>query len=441
MKRAFKGLAIAAVAAALLAGAMLGFLITRNLPDLSLPRIPGLHAPVGVAFDDRGIATVTASDASDALRAQGYLTARDRLFQMELQRRLAGGELAEVFGRVTLSSDRLHRIYGFARVAEAAVPLLPSNERADVAALTDGINAFVDTHAGRWGLEFALLRLTPRRFTPADALRVLLIMYEDLSSTWRKEIAAERLRGRPPAVRRFLTSPFTADDLVLVPDAAKPELPEVPGLEGAAPAAALGLAARGVPDEIPGSNSWVVSGGLTKSGKPILANDPHLGLNLPGIWLPMRFVIDGHLVEGVTLPGLPGVTLGRNERVAWGFTNLCADVEDLYRETIVNGKAKRGPGWENIRVREEMIAVRGAPAERVAVRETSHGPIVTGNLALKWVALDPANLRLPSTNVMQAGDPTGVERALDGFLGPAQNVVYADAAGTIGWRAAGLVPV
>ncbi|MGZ6970425.1 MAG: penicillin acylase family protein, partial [Thermoanaerobaculia bacterium] len=102
---------------------------------------------MGVAFDDRGIATVTASDASDALRAQGYLTARDRLFQMELQRRLAGGELAEVFGRVTLSSDRLHRIYGFARVAEAAIPLLPSNERADVAALTDGINAFVDTHA------------------------------------------------------------------------------------------------------------------------------------------------------------------------------------------------------------------------------------------------------------------------------------------------------
>jgi penicillin amidase len=441
MKRASKRLAIAAVAASLLVGAVLGFLVTRNLPDLSFPRIPGLHAPVTVAFDDRGVATVTASDASDAIRAQGYLTARDRLFQMELQRRLAGGELAEVFGRVTLPSDRLHRIYGFARVAEAAVPLLPPNQRADVAALTDGINAFVDTHAGRWGLEFALLRLTPRRYTPADALRVLLVMCEDLSSTWRKEIAAERLRARPPAVRRFLTSPFTADDLVLVPDAAKPELPEVPGLEGVAPAAALGFAAPGVPEDVPGSNSWVVSGGLTKSGKPILANDPHLGLNLPGIWLPMRFVIDGHLVEGVTLPGLPGVTLGRNERVAWGFTNLYADVEDLYRETIVDGKAKRGPDWENVREREEMIAVRGAAAERLAVRETSHGPIVAGDLALKWVALDPANLRLPSTNVMQAGDLTGVERALDGFLGPAQNVVYADAAGTIGWRATGLVPV
>src|ERR1019366_669335 len=123
-------------------------------------------------------------------------------------------------------------------------------------------------------------------------------------------------------------------------------------------------------------------------------------------------VIGGHLVEGVTLPGLPGVTLGRSERVAWGFTNLYADVEDLYRETIVDGKAKHGSGWETVREREEMIPVRGAAGERVIVRETSHGPLVSGNLALKWVALDPA-----------------------------QNVVWADAAGNIGWRATGLVPV
>jgi penicillin G amidase len=441
MKRAFKRVAMAAVAVSLLAGAVLGVLVFRNLPDLSFPRIPGLRAKVTVAFDDRGIATVTASSVSDALRAQGYLTARDRLFQMELQRRLAGGELAEIFGRVLFPSDRLHRIYGFARVADAAVPLLPPNERADVDALTDGINAFVDTHAGRWGLEFALLRLTPRRYTDADALRVLLLMCEDLSSTWRKELAAERLLRRPAAVRRFLTSPFTADDLVLVPDAAKPELPELPGLEDAARPAALGLAAPGAPEEVFGSNSWVVSGDLTRSGKPILANDPHLGLHLPGIWLPMRFVIGGHLVEGVTLPGLPGVTLGRNERIAWGFTNLYADVQDLYRETIVDGKAKRGSGWEKVREREEAIPIRGAAAERLLVRETSHGPFVLPHLALKWVALDPSNLRLPSTNVMQSGDAALFEKALDGFLEPAQNVVYADAAGTIGWRATGLVPV
>ena len=141
------------------------------------------------------------------------------------------------------------------------------------------------------------------------------------------------------------------------------------------------------------------------------------------------------------MPGLPGVTLGRSERVAWGFTNLYADVEDLYRETIVDGKAKRGPGWETVREREEMIPVRGAASERLIVRETSHGPLVSGNLALKWVALDPANLRLPSTKVMQAVDSAGVKSALDEFLEPAQNVVWADAAGGIGWRATGLVPM
>jgi penicillin amidase len=441
MKRAFVGLAMAAVAVLLLAGAALRFLVFRNLPDLSFPRIPGLRAKVTVAFDDRGVATVTASDTSDALRAQGYLTARDRLFQMELQRRLAGGELAEIFGPDLLPSDRLHRIYGFARVADAAVSLLPPNERADVAALTDGINAFVDTHAGRWGLEFALLRLVPRRYTDADALRVVLLMCEDLSSTWRKEIATERLLGRPAAVRRFLTSPFTADDLVLVPDAAKPELPVIPGLEDAAPPAAVGFAGPGASEEVSGSNSWVLSGALTRSGKPILANDPHLGLQAPGIWLPMRFVIGGHLVEGVTLPGLPGVTLGRNERIAWGFTNLYADVQDLYRETIVDGKAKRGSGWERVREREESIPIRGAAAEHLFVYETSHGPLVLPRLALKWVALDPSHLRLPSTKVMQSGSAALFGEALDGFLEPAQNVVYADAEGTIGWRATGLVPV
>lgn len=445
MKRVLAGIAAAAVAAVLLAGATLGVLVSRNLPDLSFPKIRGLRAKVTVAFDDRGVATVTAADAGDAYRAQGYLTARERLFQMELQRRLAGGELAEIFGRVALPSDRLHRIYGFSRVAEAAVPLLPADERADVAALTDGINAFLDTHAGRWGLEFTLLRLTPRRYTPADALRVLLMMCEELSSTWRKDIAAERLLSRPFSVRRFLTSGFTADDLVLIPDAEKPELPPVPGLGDAAPLSsplsALGFRVADDPDEVPGSNSWAVSGALTKSGKPILANDPHLGISAPGVWLPMRFVIGGHLVEGVTLPGLPGVTIGRNERVAWAFTNLYSDVEDLYRESIVDGRARRGAEWEKVVEREETISVHRAAAERLVVRSTSHGPFVTGNLALKWVALDPANLRLPSSSVMRAGDPEGVERALDGFLAPGQNVVWADAAGNIGWRATGLVPI
>ena len=230
MRRALLVLLAAALAAATARRSPRSDFSSRGISRIfRFPRIPGLEAKVSVSFDDRGVATVEAGSVGDALRAQGYLTARERLFQMELQRRAAGGELAEIFGKVVLPSDRLHRIYGFSRVAEAAVPLLPAAERADVQALTDGINAFVDTHAGRWGLEFALLRLAPRRYTPADALRVLLLMCEDLSSSWRKELAAESLLERPAGVRRFLTSPFTADDLVLVPDAAKPELPPLAG--------------------------------------------------------------------------------------------------------------------------------------------------------------------------------------------------------------------
>jgi penicillin amidase len=422
-----------------LAGASLLFLIRRNLPHSESPRIPGLSARVSVAFDDRGIATVTAATVRDALRAQGFLTAEERLFQLELQRRLARGELAEVFGASLLPSDRMHRTLGFGRVAAAAVPLLPEGERADLEALADGINAFLDTRPGRLGLEFTLLGLSPRRFTAADALTVHLLMCEDLSTSWRRDLALEKLARVDPAVRRFVSETASADDVLLVPDASPFALPPLPNL-GGVPLAALGLGDLRE-DEPRGSNSWAVSGDLAKSGKPLFANDPHLGLTLPGIWLPMRFVIAGRLVEGVTLPGLPGVILGRNDRVAWGMTTLRTDVQDLYRETIAGKKVKRGDAWADVAERTETIAVRGGKPETLVVRETSHGPLVEGRIALKWLALDPSLMRVPESAVMTATDRESLSRALDAFPYPAHNVVWADASGSIGWRATGLVPI
>ena len=439
MKRALLAAAAAIAAAALLAVGTLLFFIQRNLPNLSSGRIPGLSARVSVAFDDRGVATVTAASVRDALRAQGWLTARERLFQLELQRRLARGELAEVFGTSLLPADRLHRTYGFTRVTEAAVSLLPEGERADLEALADGINAFLDTHYGRLGLEFTLLGLSPRRFTAADALAVHLLMCEDLSTSWRRDLALEKLARVDPAVRRFVTATETAGDVLLVPDAASFALPPLPDL-GGVPLAALGFGDLRE-DEPPGSNSWAVAGALSKSGKPLLANDPHLGLTMPGIWLPMRFVIAGGLVEGVTLPGLPGVILGRNDRLAWGFTNLGTDVQDLYRETIVGKRAKRGAGWEDVRERTETIAIRGGKFETLVVRETTHGPLVAGRMALKWLVLDPALMRMPVSAFLSAADRDALSRGLDGFPFPAQNVVWAEASGSIGWRATGLVPI
>ncbi len=399
---------------------------------------------MSVAFDDRGIATVTAATARDALRAQGWLTARERLFQLEMHRRLAHGELAEIFGPALLPSDRLHRTYGFARVAGAAVRLLPETERGDLEALADGINAFLDTHAGRLGLELTLLGISPRRFTAADALLVHLLMCEDLSTSWRRDLAVEKLGRLDPAVRRFVSDTASPDDVLLVPDAAPLVAPVVPDL-GGIPLAALGFGGPrfGDPgeDEPRGSNSWAVAGALAKSGRPLFANDPHLSLTLPGIWLPMRFVIAGRLVEGVTIPGLPGVILGRNDRVAWGMTTLRTDVQDLYRETIVGRKVKRGAAFEDLEERTETIAVRGGKPESLVVRETSHGPLVQGRMALKWPALDPALLRMPESAVMAATDGESLGRALDAFPFPAHNVVWADASGSIGWRATGLVPI
>ncbi len=414
-------------------------------PDGAAPPIPGLSAEVRVAFDDRGVATVSAATWPDALRVQGYLTARDRLFQLELQRRAGEGTLSELFGKAALDLDRRRRTYGYSRVAGRAVGLLPDDERANLEALSDGVNAFLESHAGRWGLEFALLRTRPKPFVPADALLVLLLMSEDLSTVWPDEAARGANAGLPADLREFVFSTGSEDDVPVVPDAAPFRSPPVPVLATSAaerPAAVLELAPGDSADaEIAGSNNWAVAGFLAASGKPMLANDPHLPIQMPSIWLPMRFDVAGMHVEGVTLPGLPGVVLGRNDTIAWGFTNLYTDVEDLYRETIVDGRAARGAGFEPVAVRVETIPVRGGPAERLEVKETSHGPLVKPDLALKWTALDPSTLRLPIVAIDRSGSREEFDRALDRFLGPAQNVIWASADGHIGWRATGLIPL
>lgn len=448
-KKAFR-FAAAAVTAALLVAAGLGFfLVRRNLPDRATPRVAGLAGEVRVAFDDRGVARVEAARLGDALRLQGYLSARERMFQMELARRAAAGELAELFGAAALPVDEKHRTYGFSRVAEAAVPLLPANERADLQAFADGVNAFLASHEGRWGVEFTLLGARPRPWTPADSLRVLLLMYEDLTSTWEQDLVAERLARRPEGLRQFLLWSGGPDEVVLVPDAVPPPPLVLPDL-GGRPIAdepeetpgsnAAALAARDL-DEVPGSNAWVVSGAHTKSGKPLLANDPHLAINVPALWLPIRFAIAGRPVEGVALPGLPGVILGRNDALAWGFTNLMADVADLYRESLSGEVVHRVSGDEPVDVRTETIAVRGKAPKTIAVRTTSIGPLLPGNLALRWTALDPRNLRLPVSAVMLATDTASLMAALDDFTGPPQNVMWASASGSIGWRAAGRLPI
>lgn len=419
--------------------------VRRQVPDFEAPRLAGLQGLTEVHFDGRGVARIQATSLQDAFRVQGYLMARERLFQMELQRRAASGELAEVVGAGALPLDRLHRIYGFSQVAEAAVAKLPPGEREALEALASGVNTFIDTHEGRWGLEFRLLGFRPRAWTPADSLRTLLVMHEDLASTWKTELQAGRLAKLPEATRDFLMPRVVEQDSPVVPDALPAPRPSVEAFFGetapALPARPVRKAAALDPRPFPvplgtalglrpdglGSNAWAVAGRKATSGKALLANDPHLGLQSPGIWLPMRLQVGGRYVQGVALPGLPGIVIGQNDRLAWGFTNIGTDVQDLYREPP-------------IRFREERIRVKGGTEEVLQVAEGAHGPQVEEGYSLRWAALDPANLATPTEHLL-ATDWASFNAALDRFIGPAQNAVYADREGHVGYRATGLVPL
>ena len=425
--------------------------VRGQLPDRSTARIAGLGAPVEVRFDARGIPTVRAHSLTDALRVEGYLQARDRLFQMELGRRLAGGELSELVGAQALPLDRRQRIYGFAHVAEEAARLAPPDLRDAAQALTDGINAFIATHPGRWGLEFQLLGLAPRPWAPADCFRVLLLMHQQLSESWPHDLMLGSLAGLPRARREFLTPDVSADDVLILPDAAPPPPPSTRGLltRAAAPPSVvsplqppeplevLGVPlepwGRGTPPDV-GSNGWVINGSHTARGKPILANDPHLGFSVPGTWYPLRIeLVDAggtvqRWVQGVGLPGIPGLVIFQNEHLAIGLTNIGTDVQDLYREPEIGQRV-------------EQIQVKGAAPETLTVSLGRHGPMVRPGLALAWAALDPATLRAPVAQLMLATDWASVNAAMDGFLGPGLNFLYADAAGHVGWRATGVLPL
>lgn len=419
--------------------------VQRQMPDDTGADISGLHGQAMARLDARGVPTVQASTFLDAIRVQGYLTARERLFQMELQRRAADGELASFAGPGALPLDRLHRIYGFRQVAEAAVPLLPAEEREALEALASGVNAFISTHEERWGLEFRLLNIRPKPWTPADSLKVFLLMHEDLSSSWKDELQAEQMASLPKATRDFLRPVVVEGDRLLVPDlpGTRPSteayfnvlMPASPkgakpaqraALERVSLALPLGTALGRSPEDV-GSNNWVVGPKRALNRKPLLANDPHLGLQAPGIWFPLRLEFQGGYVQGVSLPGLPGVVIGQNERIAWGCTNLGSDVQDLFKEAPTS-------------FRTERIEVKGQEPEILQVAIGYHGPQVREGYSLAWTALDPRNLRYP-IGLDRAQDWASFNAALDAVTGPAQNVVYADRDGHIGWRAMGVLPL
>jgi penicillin amidase len=400
-----------AVLVALLVGAVAIYWVAwRPLPETS----GTLEAPVGarleIARDKLGVPHVSASSVEDALFAQGYAAAQDRLWQMDTLRRLATGRLAEVFGPEALESDRESRRFRISRIAQAAAASLQPADHAPLAAYARGVNWFIETHRGRLGLEFALGRYDPPPWSVQDSLAIALQMHRWLSFTWRDKLQKAAL--------------LEGGDASLV-NALYP--------------LRLGPAVQ------PGSNAWVIAGARTASGRPLLANDPHLEYSLPGIWHMVHLRAPGLDVSGVALPGVPCVIIGHNERIAWGVTNLGYDDQDLYIERIdlQTGRYLFRGQIEQAHRERELIPARGAAPVEFAQWVTRHGPVFVESgraLALRWSAAEPG-FAFPMLDLNRAGNWGEFLAALARYPGPGQNFVYADVDGNIGSHAAGRLPL
>ena len=371
-----------------------------------------ISARATIARDSLGVPHISAANWEDAVFLQGYATAQDRLWQMDALRRLAAGELSEVIGSRTLEVDREARRLRMRRVAEEQCRTLPESDREALAAYARGVNYFIETHRGRLPLEFALLRYDPRPWSVVDSILCGLQMYRNLTSTWKEELRKQAM----------LVAGDAAKVNFLFPTRAGTEFQ-------------------------PGSNAWAVSGKHTASGKPILANDPHLEFSLPSTWYQVLLEAPGLNVIGVSLPGLPAVIIGHNQRIAWGVTNLGFDVQDLYLEKLNprSGQYVFRGQIERARLETERILVKGAKPEEFQQWVTRHGPVNVeeGNrfIALRWTAAEPGSFQFPFLELNRARNWQEFTAALARFPGPGQNFVYADVDGNIGYHATGKLPI
>jgi len=416
-------------------------------------QISGLHQPVSVIRDTHGVPHITAADMHDLIFAQGFVTAQDRLWQMDINRRYGKGELSEVLGARTLKLDRQQRTLQLHEVAERAYRVLPSEEQGLLQDYADGVNALIRLQRNDLPIEFRFLRYQPSLWTPVDSLIIGVNISEDLNTQFYMEHEREALLPR-----------LTADEIAdLYPNTSwrdHPPQQETSPLDmspssksentSTGPASVLAtLPAVTCTSCVPGSNDWVVSGAHTASGKPLLSNDMHLRHSIPNVWYEAHLHAGDFDVAGVTFPGLPFVVGGHNQRIAWGFTNVGPDVQDLFIERFnAAGQYLTPSGWQSPQHQREIIHVKGAPDVILDVAVTRHGPIVsslfeheTRQLALQWTIYDPHAMSLAFLDLDRAQDWNSFTQAISHFGGAAQNIVYADVDGHIGYHAAGYIPI
>lgn len=438
-------------------------------------KLAGLRQGVTVRRDDRGIPRIEAANEPDLFFMQGYVTASDRLWQMDLLRRTARGELSEIFGKSTLEEDKRQRVYGFAALAESQVNRLPSNQRSVYEEYARGVNAFIESlDAKSLPVEFQLLKYSPRLWMPADSLIVGKLLAESLSNTWMVDLVNALFADLPPTVRQELRVQTSAWDVLVVgndkigKDEAGPVTHRASVNRSAVKTNFLAVLSSveevtrdslkrvGIyAPELAASNNWVVSGKRSLSGKPLLANDPHLEPSAPSIWYMTHLEAPTFNVAGATLPGVPCILLGHNDQIAWGATNLGSDVQDVYIEKFdkQNPKLYATPqGWREASIRREEIKVRKGFNDFTSeiipfeITLTRHGPIAlemeSKRYAVRWTVLDPQSLDLPAFyEVNRARSWKQFCSALSAYSGPAQNFVYADKEGHIGYYGAGKVPI
>jgi penicillin G amidase len=461
----------------LLIAAATSVLWLRSVTNAALPQLDGavhlagLSAPVTVRRDAHGVPHIDAGTEEDLFLAQGYVTAQDRLWQMDVLRRSANGELAEVLGRSLVKHDLTQRVFQFRNTARRIYARLDPADRARLDAYARGVNLFIEQHASSLPPEFSLLGYKPKPWTGADSLSIgVTMMAQTLDDHWDVKLAREQIaaklhdpkleaglypvgswRDHPPTGQVVdLTQPHPVrpssgnedddDDRTQTLLSPREDVRALHALlEGSA-----------CEDCVPGSNEWVIAGKHTASGKPLLANDMHLSLTVPNIWYMADLRGPGFHTTGVTLVGVPFVVAGHNEHVAWGYTALYADVQDLYVEKLDGrGNYQDVDGsWKPLGIDHETISVRGKPDTTVDLQSTAHGPLLNPifarekrPLALKWTIYDSTLNTLPLYQLDTAASCADVSEALKTWATPTLNVVYDDDQGHIAYHAVGRIPL
>ncbi|MCG3158718.1 MAG: Acyl-homoserine lactone acylase QuiP [bacterium] len=430
---------------------------SRRLIDKSLPAlagtqtVAGLQRSVTVYRDGHGVPHLFAQNEEDLWRAAGYVAAQDRLWQMDLTRRAVRGTLAEIFGPEVLPKDKFLRTWGFHRLARRLAQQISPQSRAALTAYAAGVNDFINSHRDRLPVEFSMLGYKPQPWEIEDSIGLARLMAFQLCYAWFFEATLGKIAeqfGDSLALELF---PAVRENTPAI-------LPAPLGLahrvEGFLELAQATRSQLGMPAGVLGSNSWVVGPQRSRSGKPILANDPHLGLALPSVWYEMHLSAGDFEVAGVAFPGAPGIVLGSNRAIAWGFTNGMVDDLDFYFEKLNPQNPEEfwnGQAWEKLVTRRERIPVKDADSVEFLVRATPRGPLVseiltdvrfdTLALAIRWIGFENSDEMQAILALNRARSWREFQTAARHFAAPCQNVVYADTAGNIGYWACGRVPI